>query len=53
MIVDMENSLNLLWNNLPIDSVIASILDPRVKEFQKIPQNEIDEAKAILKDVQQ
>ncbi len=43
--------LNVLWDSLPIDTVIASILDPRTKWYDKIPKHEIAEALNILKGV--
>jgi hypothetical protein len=46
---DLLQCLNELWDTLPIDTVIASILDPRTKWFEKIPKNEINEALKILK----
>lgn len=45
----MLNSLNDLWDHLPIDTVIASILDPRTKWFEQIPKHEITEAIQVLK----
>jgi hypothetical protein len=46
---DLQESINELWDRLPVDTVIASILDPRTKFFERIPQQEIDEALKILK----
>jgi len=46
---DLQNSINQLWDDLPIDTVIASILDPRTKFFDKIPENEITNALKTLK----
>ncbi len=48
---DLQESINLLWDDLPIDTVIASILDPRTKFFDKIPGNEIEKALKIIKQV--
>ena len=48
---DLQNSLNELWNDLPIDTVISSILDPRTKWYPRIPGHEIKEAVDILKKV--
>lgn len=48
---DLQNSINQLWDDLPIDTVIASILDPRTKFFDKIPENEITIALKTLKKV--
>jgi len=49
IIQDLEESLCGLWDRLPIDSVISSILDPRVKFLTNIPSSEIEEALEILK----
>jgi len=46
---DLLEELNQLWDNLPVDSVIASILDPRTKWHDKIPAQEIKEALSLLK----
>jgi hypothetical protein len=46
---DLGKELNIFWDSLPIDTVIATILDPRTKMFHKIPPKEIDEAVKILK----
>ncbi len=46
--IDMLKSIAELWDNLPIDTVIASILDPRVKFFDPIPKSEINEALKIM-----
>jgi hypothetical protein len=51
VIVDLQEELNRLWDLLPIDTVIASILDPRTKWFPRIPANEIKEALSVLKKV--
>jgi len=48
VIVDLLECLNVLWDSLPIDTVIASILDPRTKWYDKIPKHEITEALKIL-----
>lgn len=48
---DLEEELKIFWDKLPIDTVIATILDPRTKKFHKIPPNEIGEAVKILKSV--
>lgn len=48
---DLQNSLNILWDELPIDTVVASLLDPRTKWFRRIPKGEIAEALAMLKKV--
>ena len=45
---DLSESISVLWDNLPIDTVIASILDPRTKFFDRIPKNEINEAIKIM-----
>jgi len=50
VIVDLEEELATYWDkNLPIDTVIATLLDPRTKFFQRIPPNEIKEAVKLLK----
>jgi len=46
---DLQQQLNEIWDNLPIDTVIASMLDPRTKWFNKIPVNEITEALKVMK----
>jgi hypothetical protein len=38
----------VLWDNLPIDTVIASLLDPRTKFFDRIPKHEVNEALKIM-----
>jgi hypothetical protein len=48
---DLQESLNNLWDDLPLDTVTASILDPRTKWFHRIPNHEINEALAALKQV--
>jgi hypothetical protein len=48
---DLKESLNHLWDNIPIDTVIASILDPRTKYFERIPNNEINEALKVMQKV--
>jgi len=47
---DFKDEINSLWDRLPLDTVIASILDPRTKFYDKIPQNEIDEALKTLQE---
>jgi hypothetical protein len=49
VIKDMEEELKIFWDKLPIDTVIASILDPRTKKYHKIPPYEINEAVKIIK----
>lgn len=51
IIEDLEGCLNNLWDDLPLDTVIASILDPRTKWFPRIPANEIKEALSCMKKV--
>jgi hypothetical protein len=48
---DLLNELRELWDNLPIDTVIASLLDPRTKFLDKLPKAEVKEALEILKKV--
>jgi len=49
VIEDMVVCITELWDKLPIDTVIASILDPRTKWYDKIPSCEVTEALKILK----
>lgn len=49
---DLDKSICILWDDLPIDTVIASILDPRTKFFDRIPKKEINEALKIMAKVQ-
>lgn len=49
VIKDLEEELKLFWDKLPIDTVVASILDPRTKKYHKIPPHEINEAVKIIK----
>jgi hypothetical protein len=51
VIKDMEEELKIFWDKLPIDTVIASVLDPRTKKYHKIPPHEINEAVKIIKSV--
>lgn len=39
---DFKDEINSLWDRLPLDTVIASVLDPRTKFFGKIPIGEIN-----------
>ncbi len=48
---DLKESVDFLWDKLPIDTVISTILDPRTKFYDKIPEIEINEALEILKTV--
>jgi hypothetical protein len=45
---DLKKELENLWNNLPIDTVIACTLDPRTKYYTKIPKSELKEALKIM-----
>jgi len=47
--VELKEKLNILWDKLPIDTVIATMLDPRTKWLEKIPADEIKEALHTLK----
>jgi len=47
----LEEELKIFWDKLPIDTVIASVLDPRTKKYHKIPPHEINEAVKIIKSV--
>jgi hypothetical protein len=49
---DLQQQLDDIWDDLPIDTVIASMLDPRTKWFKRIPVNEIGEALKLMKKVQ-
>jgi hypothetical protein len=51
IIEDLQGCLDNLWDDLPLDTVIASILDPRTKWFPRIPANEITEALSCMKKV--
>jgi hypothetical protein len=51
VILDLLECLNVLWDSLPIDTVIASILDPRTKWYDRIPKHEITEALKVLQGV--
>lgn len=51
VIVDLEKEINSLWDNLPVDTVIATLLDPRTKFFPRIPEHEVTEALKVLKKV--
>ncbi len=51
VIEDLLQCVAELWDKLPIDTVIASILDPRTKWYDKIPSGEVTEGLKILKQV--
>ena len=40
-----QQRLNVVWNTIPVDTVIASLLDPRTKDIDGIPAHELKEAK--------
>ncbi len=44
VVEEFKFALNALWNKLPIDSIIATFLDPRVRVLNQIPKKEQDEA---------
>jgi len=48
VITDLLECLNKLWDSLPIDTVIASIIDHRTKWHDRIPKHESTEALNIL-----
>lgn len=48
---ELLEEVNQLWDKLPLDTVIATILDPRTKWYDKIPAHEIKEALSTLKQV--
>ena len=41
--------MNNLWNNLPQDTLLASLLDPRFKDLDYFPEDEQKEAWNLLK----
>lgn len=51
VIVDLEKEIDFLWDHLPIDTVIATLLDPRTKFFPRIPEHEVTEALKTMKKV--
>lgn len=51
MAEDLKRCLGELWDNLPLDTVSATILDPRFKFYDKIPKKETKEALESLRDV--
>lgn len=48
---DLKECLNQLWDNLPLDTVSATLLDPRFKFYDKIPRNERNESLEQLQSV--
>ena len=48
---DLKETLNELWDNLPLDTVSATMLDPRFKFYDKIPKPERNESLEQLKKV--
>jgi hypothetical protein len=48
VIAEFKLALNVLWDKLPVDSIIATFLDPRVKVLDQIPKREHDEAVKTL-----
>jgi len=48
IVVDFQERLNVVWNTIPVDTVIATILDPRTKDIDGIPAEEVKEAKVQL-----
>lgn len=47
-IQNFQERLNVVWNTIPVDTVIASLLDPRTKDIDGIPAHELKEAKDQL-----
>ncbi len=48
---DLHEEINVLWDKLPIDTVIATTLDPRTKFYSKIPKKELKEALKVMQEV--
>ncbi len=48
---ELKKCLDALWDDLPLDTVSATILDPRFKFYDKIPKNETREALERLREV--
>ena len=52
VLAEFQEALNQLWDKLPIDTVIATILDPRVKNSLKgLPAEELNIAVETMKKV--
>lgn len=48
VVEEFKFALNGLWNKLPVDTIIATFLDPRVKVLSQIPRKEHDEALRVI-----
>lgn len=52
VISDLQERLNQIWDKLPIDTIIATLLDPRIKtSLEQIPKREIIKATKLLEQV--
>lgn len=52
LITTLQEKLNVIWDKLPIDTVIATFLDPRVKTaLSRIPKGEVTRATNLLEKV--
>jgi len=49
MLKDLKEEIALLWDKLPEDTLISSLLDPRLKSLSAFPENEVLEAWKLLK----
>jgi hypothetical protein len=50
MIKDLQEKFNQIWDNLPVDALKATYLDPRIKNLPSIPPNEVKEMKLLLRE---
>jgi hypothetical protein len=46
---DLKEGISKAWDELPVDTLLATLLDPRFKNMTSFPQAEIDSAWDILK----
>jgi len=50
MMSQAREALNVIWDNIPIDALIATYLDPRMKNhISTVPLSEMNEAMELLK----
>ena len=50
MMSQLRVELNLIWDKIPIDALIATYLDPRMKnQIRTVPISEMNEAMEFLK----
>ena len=50
MMSQLRVELNLIWDKIPIDALIATYLDPRMKnQIRTVPISEMNEAMNLLK----